>query len=289
MTISDLKIHTPNSIPEALELLSEVAGARIMAGGTDLLVDLKQGLTHCKEIVSLSGIDELHGIREEGASIRIGALVTAQELVSNPVLNDRFPALVEAARSMASYQIRTMATVGGNICSAVPSADLPPSLISADATVLLHCEDGERELPISDFFTGPRETVCRMAEVLTATRIPDYPSMTGVAFEKFAHRNASALAVASVASRISVEEGTITKGAVVLGAVAPTPLLAEDASALLTGEEPSEALFREAARVARDEAKPITDIRGSAWFRKELVEVLTYRTLTKAFQRASAS
>ncbi len=284
--LTDLRFHSPETIEEATQLLDRLKGARVMAGGTDLIVDAKQGLTDVSDVVSLHRIRELKGIDKEGDAIRIGALVTAEELASDPLIARYLPAVADAARSMASRQIRSVATVGGNIASAVPSADLPPSLIAAGASVKLRCSRSTRELPLLEFFTGPRETVCRSAELVTSVSVPLPSPGTGISYQKFALREASALAVAAVASALTLEKGTIQKAAIVLGAVAPTPLAASKASDLLTRKEPTGELFEEAASLAKEEAKPISDIRGSVWHRRELVGVLTKRTLAEALRRA---
>jgi carbon-monoxide dehydrogenase medium subunit len=284
--LTDLRFHSPKTIEEATELLDRLDDARVIAGGTDLIVDVKQGLTEIKDVVSLQGIPELKGIGKDGGAVRIGALVTASELARDTIVARYLPALADAARSMASHQIRSVATVGGNISSAVPSADLPPSLIAAGASVKLRCSRSTRELPLLEFFTGPRETVCRSAELVTSVSVPIPHPGTGVSYQKFALREASALAVAAVASGITLESGTIQRAAIVLGAVAPTPLPALKASDLLVGKEPSGELFEKAASLAKEEAKPISDIRGSMWHRRELVQVLTRRTLAEALNRA---
>jgi carbon-monoxide dehydrogenase medium subunit len=187
---------------------------------------------------------------------------------------------------MASPQIRALATIGGNIASAVPSADLPPTLIAAEASLELQCTESFREINLLEFFTGPRLTICREEELLTSILIPVPPSKTGISFQKFSLREANALAVASVASRITLEKETISKAIIVLGAVAPTPLLALKASESLEGKKPSPSLFEKAASTAKGEAKPISDIRGSVWYRKELIQVLTRRCLTESLKRA---
>jgi len=179
-----------------------------------------------------------------------------------------------------------MATIGGNISSAVPSADLPPPLIAAEATVELKCSESSREVSLSKFFQGPRETICKTGELLTFVFVPFPPSNTGISFQKFALREANALAVASVASRLTVKDGKIDKAGIVLGAVAPTPVEALKASEFLSGKEPSPSLFENAAKMAKEEAKPISDIRGSIWYRKELIQILTVRALNIALFRA---
>ncbi len=257
-----------------------------MAGGTDLLVDLKQGLTEVQNIVSLQKIEELKKIELEDDKIRIGALVTPLKIIPHPLINKHIPALSEAARSLAAHQIRTMATIGGNIASAVPSADLPPSLIAAEAFLDLCRVDSSREEALAEFFTGPRETCCLEGEILTFINIPVPPANTGISYKKFTLREANALAVASVAARLTLEGSHIQKAGIVLGAVAPKPLLATKASQSLVGNKPSEELFRQVASLAHKESLPISDIRGSIWFREELIATLTKRALQEASKRA---
>lgn len=284
--LSDIKLHFPRSMAEAVKLLSELPRACVMAGGTDLLVDIKQGLIHIENIVSLSKIKELKGIRKEGNRIRIGAMVTPKEIASHNLIQQAIPALAEAAKSMAAAQIRTMATIGGNIASAVPSADLPPTLIAADASVRLECMESSREIPLLEFFTGPRITVCREEEILTSIVIPLIPPFTGVSYKKFTLREANALAVVSVAARLSIEKEIIQDAAIVLGAVAPTPILALKSSEYLCGKKPSRECLDKASSLAKEEGKPIADIRGSIWYRKELIQILTRRALKEALNRA---
>ncbi len=285
MILSEIRFHSPQSLAEVFKLLGELKKARIVAGGTDLIVDIKQGLREARDIISLHKIEELKGIEKKDKKIRIGAMVTVQDIISSSLIDQYIPALVGAARSMASYQIRSMATIGGNISSAVPSADLPPSLITAEATVELQCSESSREVSLSEFFRGPRETICKSGELLTFIFVPFPPPNTGISYQKFALREANALAVASVASRLTLKDGKIDRAAIVLGAVAPTPVEALKASEFLSGKEPSQSLFEEASLMAKEEAKPISDIRGSIWYRKELIQILTVRALNIALFR----
>ncbi len=286
MSLLNSKLHEPHSLADALKLLREIEDTRILAGGTDLLVDLKEGSTEAKHLISLRKIEELKGIKTQDDRIRIGAMVTPNELASNSLIQKYLPALSEASGSMASKQIRSMATIGGNIVSAVPSADLPPSLMAADASVLLICSEDTREVALLEFFSGPRLSICRGEEILTEILIPMPRDNTGISYQKVMLRKANALAVASVAAKITLNNGKIEKAAVVLGAVAPTPLLALEASESLLGKVPSDSLFHRASLIAKDESSPITDIRGSIWYRKQIVEVLTQRTLKEALSRA---
>jgi carbon-monoxide dehydrogenase medium subunit len=196
------------------------------------------------------------------------------------------PALADACNSMASYHIRNLATIGGNIVSAVPSADLPPILIVADAKVELQGPRGKRKVKLENFFKGPRKTDMKPGEVMTRIIIPAQPKKSGSSYHKFALRNATALAVAGVAARVEMEKGLIKKAAIALGAVAPIPKPAKRAAAALRRKKPSQEVFEKAAAIAARESKPISDIRGSAEYRRDIVEVLTRRALEDAVARA---
>lgn len=284
MSLLDINLHHPQSVEEALKLLEELENARLMAGGTDILVDIKQDLVKAKNLISLKNIPELRGIHEEEGTICVGAMMTPLEIIADDLINRHIPALADAAQSMAAPQIRSMATIGGNIASAVPSADMPPPLIAADASVVLDCGTS-RQVALSGFFTGVRETACGSGELLASIRIPIPPPRSGTSYQKMALREANALAVVGVAAQISLEGDRISKAAIVLGAVAPTPVLASAASDFLCGQIPSEVLFDKAASLAAEAGKPISDIRGSAWYRKELIPVLTRRSLDRALAR----
>lgn len=288
MSLLDIKLHNPHSLEEALKLLEELEDARLFAGGTDILVDIKQGLIKAKNLISLQNIPELRGIHEEAGNICVGAMMTPKEIKTDSLINKHIPALADAAQAMAATQIRSMATIGGNIASAVPSADMPPPLIAADASVVLDCGTSRR-VGLSEFFNGVRETVCGPGEVLASVRIPIPPPQTGSSYQKMALREANALAVVGVAAQISLKGDKMEKAAVVLGAVAPTPVLASSASDFLCGQIPSESVFDKAASLAKEAGKPISDIRGSAWYRKELIPILTRRSLVRALARVRES
>jgi carbon-monoxide dehydrogenase medium subunit len=285
MLLSDISFHSPKNLPKALKLLGELKNSRVVAGGTDLFVDIKQGLIEAKDIISLQRIKELKGIEKKDGKIQIGALTTPKEIISSALINRYIPALADAARVMASPQIRSMATIGGNIASAVPSADLPPSLIAADAILELRCSGSAREIPLARFFIGPRETDCQTGEVLTSISVPIPPPHTGISYQKFALRESNALAVVSVASRLTIKDGKIDKAVVVLGAVAPIPVIALKASVFLNNREPLPEFFEKASSMAAEAAKPISDIRGSVLYRKELVHILTKRSLEEVLKR----
>ncbi len=291
MHIPDVRIHEPRTIAEACGLLNEYCDvSRIMAGGTDLLVDLKQGrVTGVEHIISIRNIAGLGFVEETGEAIRIGALVTLNQAAADETIRRFFPALVDTIGRMAAFPIRNIATVVGNIAGAVPSSDLAPVFIAAGGEAVLSDGGSERQIRVEDYILGPRETACGEREILTHLLIPKLPPFTGMSYRKFMLREANALAVAGVAARLMLSDGpdgSISKSRIAMTAVGPKPQIADEACALLEGKKPSEKLFREAAAAARGECRPITDIRGSAEYRCDLVEVLTYRALEEAAARA---
>ncbi len=288
--VADIELHAAATLEEAATTMARHApDARLLAGGTDLLVDLKTGRTRVGHLVSLNRIEALRGITETGDGLRVGALTTITQLDRSPIVRGRFSALLDATREMAGPQVRNVATVGGNIASAVPCADLPPILIAMHASVVLWSPQGQREVPLDKFFIGARKTVRRDDEVLTAVFVPKAPSGFGAAYARFALREGNAIAVAAVAAGLTLDGDRIVRDArIVLGAVAPIPLQVEAAATEVLGQPPDEDAFGRAAAAAREAAEPISDVRGSADFRRELVEVLTRRALRMAWQHASA-
>lgn len=288
MYIRNVELHQAATLEEAASLMARHAPhARLLAGGTDLLVDLKTGRASARHLVSLNRIEALRGISETEAGLRIGALTTIAALERSHVIRERYAPLLDAASQMAARQIRNMATAGGNLTAAVPCADLPPILSAMSATVTLWSADGEREVALESFHIGPRATVRREAEVLTAIHVAKLPPGFGAAYARFAQRDGNAIAVAGVAgSLLLADDGTVREARVVLNAVAPVPKLVREAGDALSGRPPDDEAFRLAATAARNAAEPITDVRGSAEFRRDLVAVLTRRALRSALDRA---
>ncbi len=287
MYLPTLELHEATSLDEAAALLNRYApDARLLAGGTDLLVDLKTGRGTAGHLVSIQGISELRGVSETSSGLRIGALTTLNELDASPVIARRYPALRDATGRMAAPQIRNAATVGGNIAGAVPCADLPPVLLVSGASVVLWSPTGERRVGLEDLFVGPRETILQQDEVLIAVTVPTPPRGFGAAYARFALRDGNAIAVAAVAAGLLLDpDDTVRKARIALGAVAPTPRLVEPAGALLAGRPVDEDALDEAAEAAIAAAEPITDIRGSAEFRRRLVGTLTRRAIRHARRR----
>ena len=288
MHVPEIELHQATTLEEAAAAMSHYApDARLLAGGTDLLVDLKTGRVSIRHVVSLSRIDALRGVSETGDFLRIGALTTVTQLGDSCVARERYAALLDATSQMAARQVRNLATVGGNIASAVPCADLPPILTAMNASVVLWSPRGEREAPLGEFFTGPRETIRRDDEVLTAVLVPKPPPGFGAAYERFGLRDGNTIAVAAVAAGVQLAgDDTLQSARIVLGAVAPIPKLADKASTDLIGKTLDEDSLRRAGDLAMQSAKPISDVRGSAEFRRELVGVLTQRALISARRRA---
>lgn len=288
MYIADLELHETTTLQGAAEVMTRHGpDARLLAGGTDLLVDLKTGRVSVGHLVSIRRIDALGGVSQTADALRIGALTTVTQLSRSPIVGQRFSPLLDATRQMAVPQIRNVATVGGNIASAVPCADLPPILTAMNASVVLWSAKGQHDVPLDTFFVGPRKTILGNGEVLTAVLIPQLPPRFGAAYARFALRDGNAIAVAAVAAGLLLNhDDTVRHARVVLGAVAPIPVLVESAGARLVAQPPDQDMFRAAADAAMEAAEPISDVRGSADFRRELVGVLTRRALTTACRRA---
>jgi carbon-monoxide dehydrogenase medium subunit len=283
MHLPDFNYYQPDTLPEACEILVRYGSkAKVLAGGTDVLPKMKQELLTPEALVSLRGISGIADIEYlPGRGVLIGARATPNDIVNSTVLNDKFMSVSEAAHSMANNQIRNMGSIGGNIVNAVPSADLPPILIALGATVVLVGMEGSRTVPLEDFIIGPGRTVIALDEILEAVVIPDQPT-TGSAYLKFGLRASGALAVVGVAAAVTMEGRTAEDIRIVLGAVAPIPMRAKKAEAILRGKKITGNLIAKAAQSAAAECKPISDIRASEEYRREMVRVFTRRALLKA-------
>ncbi|MGK2935899.1 MAG: FAD binding domain-containing protein [Gemmatimonadaceae bacterium] len=290
MTIAAIAWHRPASLAEACALgLRYGSDAAFLAGGTELIPDYQRARETASHLIALESVPELRGITQDQGLLRIGALTTIAEIAASPVVRAIVPALADAARAIGSPQIRSMATIGGNFCRAVPCADTPPAAIVSAARVRLVGTAGARELDAVDFFTGARVTALAAGEVLVEIVIPVQPPHSGASYQRFARRRGPALAVAAVAARVTLDRDKISEVRIALGAVSPTPLTVARASALLEGETPSSALFEAAGELCAQAALPISDVRGSADYRRELVRVLARRALQEALARAGGS
>ncbi len=278
----EFEYHEPRTIREALELLARWGeAARILAGGTDLLVQMKMRRVEPKCVINIKRIPELDYVREGPTGVRIGAATRLRRLERSGTIRRLFPALYRAIRWMASVQVRNMATIGGNLCNASPAADTAPPLMVYGARVKLASVSGERTLPIEDFFTGPGRTAMRPGEMLTEIWIPRQPEGTGSAFIKVA-RTAMDLAKVNVAVALTLRGWSASDVRIALGSVAPTPMRAREAEAALEGRPPTEDLLRRVGEIASEEIRPITDVRSTAEYRREVTKVIVADALREA-------
>ena len=284
--MKDFIYLAPENLTEAISLLSQKGKrARVMAGGTDFLVEMKNQEVEPETIIDLKRIPNLDKIDYCGnKGLRMGALVKIRDIETSKVIQEKFTILSQAAGLLGSVQVRNKATIGGNLCHASPSADMAPALIGLGATVKFVGKSGEKFLPLEEFFKGPGETVLKNNEILTEIKVPSMPDFSEGVYLKFSPRSAVDLAMVGVACvlRMDTNNSKCLDVRIVLGAVAPTPIRARKGEALIKGEKLSESLIKEAAKVVREEAKPISDIRASEWYRKEIVEVLVGRAISQA-------
>jgi carbon-monoxide dehydrogenase medium subunit len=278
---------TAKDVGHAVALLGEHgAKAKILAGGTDLLVELKHAVHNPEVVVDISRLRELKDIAVADDGLHVGALATHADIMSSPIIRDMFPALVEAAHSIGAVQTRNLGTLGGNLVTCVPSMDSGPALLALDARVAVLGRGGRREMPLAQLFVGPRKTSLAADEFLVEIVIGKENVGKPAAFEKFGLRKGQALALVNAAASLWIDRGRFVSPRIALGAVAPTVIRAPAAEAYLAGRAVSADAIEEAGRIAATEAKPISDFRASAGYRRHLVAVLVKRALDAARVRA---
>ena len=290
LLLPKFEYHEPQNIDDACLLLHQLKpDGKIIAGGTDVLVNLKTGKITPKALISIARLSGLSGIEQQGSKIWIGSQTIVSDLAENKLIRNKYPILSKAASTLGSPLIRNRATIGGNIVTARPAADLIPPLIALGATFELKCEEGTREVLLEEFLVGPGQTMIRENEILTRVILGEMPLLTGGDYIKLGHRKALEIAIVAVASIIILNQSkTIIQDAkVILSAVAPKAIHAVSAEQALRGEKPTRKLFEFAASRASEDCKPISDIRGGGEYRKEMVKVLTKRTLVNAFEEAN--
>ena len=276
--------HEPRSLVEAISPQTYGSSARILAGGTDLIVQMKLGKIQPQHLIDISKIPELRFLTE-GQGLRIGSLIVHWDLEKSSAVREKFTALFEAARAVTSVQIRSMGTLGGNLCHASPAADSAPALIALGARIKIAGGGAVRMLPLEDFFIGPGRTDLKPGELLAEIQIPDSGPGSGSAFLKLT-RVAADLAKVNAAAFIQREKDVCRDCRIASGAVAPKPIRLKKAEAFLQGKRFEENLFRLAGEEAAEEIQPITDIRSTAWYRQEVTKVLVRDALQKAWERA---
>ncbi len=277
---------------EAVALLAQHGPtAKVLAGGTDLLADLKFS-SHAPPsvVVDISRAADMRELKLTDAGLSIGALVTHSEIMASPIVRDLFPALVDAAHTIGAVQTRNLGTLGGNLVTAVPSVDSGPTLVALDAQVTVLGAGGKRQMPLADFFVGPRKTALKHDELLVEILIPKTSLGKPTAFLKFGLRKGQALALVNVGASFWVnwDSQTFSAPRIALGAVAPKVIHATSAEAYLEGRAITPEAMAEAGRMAAGDAKPITDFRASAEYRRDLIAVLTKRALEGAYELAKS-
>ncbi|RPJ48243.1 MAG: xanthine dehydrogenase family protein subunit M [Betaproteobacteria bacterium] len=273
---------------EAVRLLVEHGTtARILAGGTDLLADLKSSTDAPGLIIDISRVKALKVIVVTPQGLRIGAMVTHAEIMQSALIREHCPAMADAAHTIGAVQTRNLGTLGGNLVTAVPSMDSGATLVALDARAVLAGRSGTREMPLTEFFKGPRRTALRPDELLVAVVIPAGSLGKPAHFLKSGLRKGQALALVNAAASLWLDaEGCVKEPRIALGAVAPTVMRATGAERYLAGRLPLPESMVEAGKLAAEECKPISDFRATAAYRRDLVAVLVKRTLTQAYECA---
>lgn len=280
----------PRSLQEALQMKKEYGeGAKVLAGGTDLLVLLKDRKLKAEVVMSLGKVSELNFVRSEGeGGVTLGSLVSHRDVATSRMIQQRFPDLAEACSQVGAAQIQNLGTVGGNLCNASPAADAAPPLLLMDALLTLASTRGERRVSIHDFFLGPRHTVLEPDEVLKEIFIPPCSGRRGATYLKLGRREAMEIAIVGigVAIHLNGSDKLVSECRVAMASVAPTPVRARTAEEILSNREVTSELIDEVAEVAAEAARPISDIRASAEYRLDMIRVLCRRATSAALARA---
>jgi CO/xanthine dehydrogenase FAD-binding subunit len=280
----------PKNMEEVISLLASQNGrARILCGGTDLLVQLRESRRSAELVIDIKKIPELTQITFDSQNgLRIGAATSCHDICRDPNVSQHYPGLVDGIKLIGGVQIQNRASVGGNLCNASPAADAIPALIVHEASCNITGPNGSRILPVEEFCIAPGQNALQKGELLTSINIPIPKERFGAHYLRFIPRNEMDIAVVGAGASVILDERNerFMSARIALGAVAPTPLFASDAGAFLSGKAITRANIKEAARLAQAVAKPITDLRGTAEHRKHLCAVLVERALEKAIERA---
>lgn len=278
------KYFRPNSVLECIKLLQEHGNtAKIVAGGTDLVVRMRSGAFRPSVIIDIKKIPELNGINVKEDCVEIGACTDLMTISKADELIAKWPIVKAGAGHVSSTQIRNNATLGGNSCNASPSADTVPCLIISEAVVNIVGPNGERQIPIDEFFVGPGKTVLLADEIVKSFTIPGAEDTSGAAYYKHAIRGDTDISIIGLGARIVLDEnGVVTKARIAAAAVAPTPLRIKAAEEYLVGKKLNDDVIEQAGQIARDNVSPISDQRGSKEYRKEMIYVATKNMIREA-------
>jgi CO/xanthine dehydrogenase FAD-binding subunit len=287
--LPEFRLHRPEALSGALELLDALGDCRPIAGGTDLLLLLRDGTFRARHLVDVTGIEEMRGISLEDGEIRIGAATPLSEVTASELVAEMAPALADAVSQIGSVQTRNQGTIGGNICNASPAADSAQPLLVFDARLDVSSKAGKRSIPVGELFAGPKVNSLERGELVTAIRIPEPPKGSGASFQKLGRRRGSTLSVVNAAAYVELDGGRCSAARLALGAIAATPIRVPSAEGLLVGREPTEAVVEAAASACRECVSPVDDIRGSAGYRRDMSAVLMRRAITGALRRAGVA
>jgi len=283
----DYDLELPDRLDDALGILAAPGDRRIapLAGGTNLIVDMRAGRERPELVVSLDRIDALRGIERTGTGVSIGGRTTVSDLLRAAEVAETAPALAAAANVFAGRMVRNAATVGGNIACGSPAADLVPPLLALDAEVTLTSTSGTRTVALDDYYQGYKEDIRRGDELIAAISWDRPPDRSASLFYKLARRKGDAITITGVAVTLCAADGVCSRARIALGAVAPTVLRAKAAEAVLEGEALTPELIAAAARQAAEESAPIDDVRASADYRRHTTETLTRRLIGRAWEQ----
>jgi len=292
--MNDFEYHSPTTLKEACALLKKYNGtAQVLAGGTDLIPKMYYRKIAPKHVINIKRIPELNKITYDSSKgLTLGSLVNFNDLIYSEIVQTNYPILTEISRKIATHQIRNLATVGGNLCNAAPSADSVPILIALDSTVTLTGSGGKkRSLSLEEFFTGPGSTALKPGEILTHINTPTIKANSGMTYIKHTTRKALDIAVVGVAVLIQLEPGQdkCINSRIVIASCAPTPLRVPEAERILTGKKITDHAIAAAAQTASAAVKPITDVRACDVYRREMVEVQCKRAIEDAISRVFSS
>lgn len=287
MVLPDFDYLAPKTLDEASNLLHELGEhAMVIAGGCDTFPPMKQGaFADCKYLIDLKhipGLDKIEYDEKEG--LKIGCLVKLFDIQTSALVKEKNPAVAQAAKYIASTQVRNKGTLMGNICAAVPSCDGGPILIAQNAKILVKGHDENRSVPAENFFTGVKKTCLAYDEIATHIVVPPLGEDECAAYIKFATRKAMDLAIVGVAAWLKMDGETVADARIALGAVATTPILAPAAGEFLIGKKLDDAVLEECGVIAMNSCRPISDVRASAEYRRDMVRVFTKRAIRKAIE-----
>lgn len=285
----DFEYEAPTSVADAVELLRRHNGsARVLAGGTDLIDQIRIGRHQPDLVVDIKKIPDLNRLELSTSGLRLGAAVPCYRIYGDPQICNQYAALADSTRIIGGTQVQSRASVGGNLCNSGPAADSTPSLMVLEAVAVISGPNGQREVPVEEFCTGPGQNVLQAGEFLVELKFPARPAHSGSHYRRFIPRNEMDIAVVGVAAAVVLDAAgeKFVSARIALGAVGPTPLLAEEAAAAIVGQPVSEDTLNKAAAAASAIARPIDDMRGTKEFRVHVTGVLTRRVLEAAVDRA---